>query len=1258
MLPLLDDAFLASHWSREYDIFRGSPEETALEARLRAWATREVLKETSSEAAFIQRFFVETWGYRSQGMESDGRYTCHPQYAVDRAGQTGGQGAADLALGHFGPGGDAVPQVLCEFKDIRSGLDARQNRKGNTRSPVDQAFDYLHEAHASRDRDALVTPAWTVVTDMREFRLYARLKGKAQYQSFVLSDSPDPRVPALLGPGEAARFRRFVFQRIFQPDLLLSERGPAALDSLLRDQVTREKVLEKQFYHEYRAYRETVYQAIRDANPGYTGTRGRLVRLTQRFLDRCIFILFCEDMGHTLRYPPELLRDLLIEESNSKYYEPDDSACWDHMKRLFRAMRDGGKFGPHPIDRFNGGLFEADPDLESLHIPTRVFCAEKQGASGGESLTRHPDTLLYFSAAYNFGHRDGSGERVINLYTLGRIFEQSITELEIMEAEADERVSLNKLTKRKTDGVYYTPEWVTHYIVEHTVGTRLADIKAELGYNALPPLHEEAIAEYRVFQKDKRRSAKTAGLHRDFLQDYRRRLEHLRVVDPACGSGAFLIQALNRLIEEYRWITAEHERLEGTRDLFDQDEIIRSILSHNLYGVDLNPESVEITKLALWLHTAAPGKPLCALDRNIRCGNSLVASDFYQNQQADLFDENQRERVNVFDWDRAFPEVFSHGGFDCVIGNPPYIKLQHFRKAQAEVADYISARYKSAAAGNWDMYLPFIEKGVNLLHPDGRMGYIAPNVWMVNDYGQSLRNWIKERGALDRWLDFKSYQVFDEAITYTSLQFFRGKSSPHIACAFAPDGNIGHVHWSEAEKTPYSEFSNTESWHLVSSEERQLMEQISKAGKPLGDPANTKQIFQGLITSADSIYHLQKISPGRYKTQDSKEVQLEDALMHPLISGPEVKRYQLPQTDTFILFPYESTKCGVRLIIEEDLKSNFPKAWSYFNTHAEALRARENKSFDDDQWYRFGRNQSLDKQEIPKLCVAQTVPNLRMCFDYEGAFYINNVRVNGILPEDIEQGWYLLGVLNSPLADFFFKKISKPKAGGYFEANKQFIAPIPIPDATPEQRQQVGDLAKDLQNLHTRCRDLIEAVDARLNSPQTEALKPKPGHDWIWAAVGTKTSFLDHPDIPPGLNKTQSKTWSKNRHEEALAEQLDTLDVLLQPGSTLHVQNTEDQITLHINDRPALTLYDKPDTPFLAAQWRHTLRNRNVTEAYDGKKLLKDLLNLKQTQDQGLKSKILHLDQQITDLDQVIEEKEREMNQIVAGLYGVDLHQI
>jgi hypothetical protein len=686
-LPLFEDSFLRAHWAAEFEAFEASPESGALLSRLRSWASRDVLNESASETAFIQRFFVETWGYNLQGDQTPG-YSCRPQFDVPSAGQSGGTGQADLALGRFGIGGEGVPQVLCEFKDIRSGLDAKQARKGNNRSPVEQSFDYLQAAWQNRNRDCLVEPFYALVTDMNEFRLYVRRLGRGQFQRFVITGPATATEPTLLAETPAAAFRRFVFWRFFRPDMLLAERSTPVLDRLLRDQIVREKKIEKSFYREYRQYREFVFQTLVEANPSFAGTRGQLVRLTQRFLDRCIFILFCEDMGRVLRYPPALLRDILIEKSQSQFYDSEGTGPWDEMRALFRAMRDGGNFGPHPIDRFNGGLFAEDRELDTLHIPAKVFCAHGQA----NHLLSHPCTLLHFSAAYNFGLSSAAGERAISLYTLGRIFEQSITELEIMEAEADGRVSINKLSKRKTDGVYYTPEWVVNMIVEQTLGSRLEDIKSELGLSSLPLLDESVIGEYRTHLNDRRRSFPNARKWIEFLEDYRHRLDHMRILDPACGSGAFLIQALNRLVEEYRWVVAEKERIEGVRSLFDQDSIIRSILAHNIYGVDINQESVEITKLALWLHTAAPGKPLCALDNRIRCGNSLVGPDFaefYSQRHQTLFaavDPNERERINAFDWQAAFPEVFSDGGFDCVIGNPPYIKLQHFRRAQEDTA--------------------------------------------------------------------------------------------------------------------------------------------------------------------------------------------------------------------------------------------------------------------------------------------------------------------------------------------------------------------------------------------------------------------------------------------------------------------------------------------------------------------------------------------------------------------------------------------
>jgi len=1276
-LPLFEETFLRAQWSAEFDAFQSSPQSAALLDRLKAWADRDVLKERASEAAFIQRFFAQTWGYHLQGNEAPA-YTCRPQFDVVGAGQTGGTGQADLALGNFGTGGDAIPQVLCEFKDIRSGLDAKQARKGNTRSPVEQCFDYLHSAWQSRDRDSLTEPFFALVTDMNEFRLYVRRLGRGQFQRFVISGPSSATEPTLLSDTPAAAFRRFVFWKMFQPEMLLAGRGAPLLDRLLRDQIIREKTIEKDFYREYREYREFTYRTLIEANPNFTGTRGQLVRLTQRFLDRCIFILFCEDMGRVLRYPPALLRDILIEKSQSQFYNPEGSGPWDEMRALFRAMRDGGNFGTHAIDKFNGGLFEEDPEFDALHIPAKVFCAQGQASN----LLGHPRTLLHFSAAYNFGLSSAAGERAISLYTLGRIFEQSITELEIMEAEADGRLSINQLSKRKTDGVYYTPEWTVSTIVDQTVGARLEDIKTELGFYDLPPLGEEDIAKYRFHLKDPRKTAPVAGKWVKFFDDYRFRLGQLRIVDPACGSGAFLIQALNRLVEEYRWIIAEKERITRARGLFDQDSIIRSILSQNIYGVDINQESVEITKLALWLHTASPGKPLCSLDQNIRCGNSLVGPDFaafYDQRHETLFaaaDANERERINAFDWHAAFPEVFSHGGFDCVIGNPPYIKLQHFRRAQADTAAYLTDAknpdgtpvYASTQSGNFDMYLPFIEKGIRLLKPAGRMGYIAPNVWMVNEYGKPLRQLVRQTRSLDRWLDFKSHQIFDEAITYTSLQFFRGSPCESLTCAFAPDGNAAAVQWENADRVPYEELPEEEAWVLAPMKEKEMLGKLLACHPALSSFAAENAVgFRGIESGADEFYHFDRIGPNRFvgakngARMDMRgvEVSLDDAIMRKLVSSEDAKRYSLPNPVRHTIFPYRMDGSTALLISESDLVSRFPLCKVWFQEHEQKLRERDNGAMNvSSGWFGYTRPMNLHLQDKPKIGVPQTVQNLHGFFDSGGDFCFNNVRVGGILVADEITGWFLLGVINSPVPNWVFKRIARPKEGGYYEANKQFIAPLPIPDATPEQRTDVGTRARELQELHTRRRDTIAKLAQRLHSAQTTPLTPAPKEDWLWSDIGTPATWKQSPEAPTGLTARELTAWAKTRHAKALQDHCDTLNAHLQPGTTFTVENTEDELALQIGGRQALRLYDRPDTPFLAAQWRHALRDLNVTEAFDAKRLLNYLLTLRTTTEETLRDRLIAIDQEITRLDQTIAARESALNAITYQLYALTPEEI
>lgn len=825
--PLFSDDYLLSRWEPDFRAYQESGDDSRLHDRLRNWHGRDASRtETQLEAQFDHIFFREVWGYWGTGEQGkEPGYCLNPQYAVAGAGQTGGTGAADLALGWWDKEGvPDVPQVLCEFKDIRSGLDAPQKRKGNDRSPVKQCFDYLKYAFDATDSHSTLTPNWGIVTDMNEFRLYLRRAGDSHYQRFFIK-APTGSGASLIDDGEAAVFQRFIFWKTFQREMLLADFGKSGLEKVLEDQWVQEKELEKGFYKEYQAYRESVYQAIIAANPNFTGTRGALVKLTQRFLDRCIFILFCEDMGKALDFPNDLLRDMLARESTSPNYSPDFTNIWDMVKQLFRAMRDGGPFPPsHTINRFNGGLFEELPELEALYIPNRVFCAKGQGESA-EKLATDKKTLLYLSANYNFGAHGADHQRTITLYALGRIFEQSITDLEYMEAEADGKETLATVNKRKRDGVYYTPEWVTDYIVKETVGARLADIRAEIGLELGAVLPEADLANYRGFLTSKRRTKtpnnKATRMLRA-LDQYEETLNKVKVLDPSCGSGAFLIQALQFLLKERRTIADERARIAGTASLFDNDANMRAILSNNLYGVDINPESVEITQLALWLNTALPGKPLSNLDAHIRCGNSLVGPDFMvfytRKHPGTLFeglDDQTREGVNIFDWAEAFPEVLGpdvptdERGFDCVIGNPPYVKLQNFRKVKQDESDYYiegttadgKPRFESAQTGNFDLYLLFIEKGISLLSSKGRMGYIAPSLWLKNEYGLGLRQKLKRLQSLDRWIDFKSFQVFAEATTYTALQFFCGRPNDAVRFFLAPDGDIAALDWTHASQS-------------------------------------------------------------------------------------------------------------------------------------------------------------------------------------------------------------------------------------------------------------------------------------------------------------------------------------------------------------------------------------------------------------------------------------------------------------------------
>lgn len=450
-------SFLRALLDLEFRDYTSNGTDDALKQRLVAWDSRAKLSETQAESAFIQTFFVDTWNYGEAGRVVQDDHTLVPKLRIPGEGAGGGQGEADLALGWFRGNIDATPQALCEFKDITSNLDAPQKRKHNNRSPVEQCLNYVRGARRGLFGNEPVQPRWGIVTDMNEFRLYWSDRAPAQFLRFIIR--PHDLFSgsyALFGDSEDARFDRFIFWKVFQRDFLLSPAGAPPLLRLIERQWVKERQLEGEFYGHYKAVRERLFNVLSLNNRNFTGTQTELLRLSQKLLDRFIFAFYCEDMGERMLFPPQMIRDYLKSRSSEPFYDANGSEFWEFFKRLFTCMNTGGKMGQQKLPYINGGLFAEDAVIAKLSIPNYVFAAAEQG-SNEASLECDKTTLLYLSARYNYASR-GDAKDSLSLYTLGRIFEQSITELEYREGELEQRDTLAKLSKRKRDGVYYTPE--------------------------------------------------------------------------------------------------------------------------------------------------------------------------------------------------------------------------------------------------------------------------------------------------------------------------------------------------------------------------------------------------------------------------------------------------------------------------------------------------------------------------------------------------------------------------------------------------------------------------------------------------------------------------------------------------------------------------------------------------------------------------------------------------------------------------------
>jgi hypothetical protein len=568
-----------------------------------------------------------------------------------------------------------------------------------------------------------------IATNYREFVLIDKSKGYSLYHILDFMDIKN----------NDGKLKEFI--AIFSKESIIDKRF---IPKLYEESVIEQQEFTKQFY---KLYHETRLMLIREFQNNQV-TREEAIHYAQLFLNRLIFLFFAEGTGKVKRrlFAESILQSLhpLLVSEYSRYVS-------DTIINIFERLDKGSQ---HPIEifAFNGGLF-------SEKIPSKVFFNDLRDASFFNQVLQHSTlkkqiNLDEYSQMVVDRFRNYLNPLVINLLImssfdfqsevnvniLGNIFEQSVTDLE--ELQGSEQVS-----KRKKEGIYYTPQYITDYICRNTIIPFLS----KNGLNRVDDLIEE---------------------YSDNIEELERRFQDIKIIDPACGSGAFLLKAVDVLLEIHKKIQI-HKESTGkytvvrkskkygiperyiTLTKWHEQEEARNIIENNIFGVDVNEESVEITKLSLFLKIATNNRKLLDLTQNIKVGNSLI-------------DDMSVAGDKAFVWRDVFTKTFDNGGFDIVIGNPPYLRIQGLHESHENTTKYLEQKYESAT-GRYDFYVLFIEKGATLIKKNGFLGFIIPHKFTNSQFGRGIRKYLSEKKLIHKLLSFGYNFIFEGVTTYNGI---------------------------------------------------------------------------------------------------------------------------------------------------------------------------------------------------------------------------------------------------------------------------------------------------------------------------------------------------------------------------------------------------------------------------------------------------------------------------------------------------------
>lgn len=870
------------------------------------------------------------------------------------------------------------------------------------------------------------------ITDFEEFRLYdATVK-------------PDPKHPDM-GLIFAARYTDYLKPKTADDLWLLSKEAVAAgsIEQLLKMSSVKQRErlpVDVAFLDDLTAWREKLAKAVFKIEPEIEPAD--LNSVVQVFLDRLIFIRFAEDHGILAKRGLEDVARLWERSGKHRSIVNDLNALFHEVNDLLN----GEIFKPHRCEKI-------DWDQEAALVAKII--------------------QALYDGPYRFD--------VIGVELLGSIYERYLGKT--IRVTASRAIVEDKPEVRKAGGVYYTPRYIVDYIVEQTVGKLI--------------------------------EGKTPA-----------QIAKLKILDPACGSGSFLLGAYQKLIEYHeRWyagkrtpspalprstkgasnkggseasppVDAVYRRGEpegGQLPLLDAGEggeyrlplaEKAAILRNNLFGVDIDPQAVEITMMSLYIKLlegergAIMGRGILPpLRDNIKCGNSLIGYDIRElGQTAKMplafgdtvsaqtpagkkgstrgstptpgITDEDLERIRPFDWHsrrEGFGDILAAGGFDVVIGNPPYVRIGNIEESWRP---YLYEKYE--VNHRFDIFIVFVQKALQLLSKNGALGFILPNKFFTADYGSSLRMQLSSAKVIERIVDFGDTQVFQGASTYTCLLFLNRKSSDSLEYIQANAGQSSMTLDDRGAIKVAATQLGEEPWAFLDTSAAKLIERL-RDFPALGSICD---IARGLETGADDIFFLSRVDSyehqGQFRVSSAVEPEpflIEGPIVRHLVKGAvDLRRYYIEESNRYLLFPYHHDGEEAQLIDERILRQKYPSAWRYLSKHAADLRERKGKN-----WYAFRRRNYDLRDSTPRLLIPSIGKRLSVAYDGVGKYHFVGSGGGGgggyglSLKSEVTLSLiYLLGILNSNLLDWIVKSVNSRFGGGYYSFNRQYIEPLPI----------------------------------------------------------------------------------------------------------------------------------------------------------------------------------------------------------------------